>query len=164
LKLDISNVLDVQGMSEVVTANVDLEQNGLMRENPFKAPIRIKLKAENHLGVVSLDCVYDFTLSFCCDRCLSPVEREQTLHFSHTAVRSLAGSENEEFMVLPDGILELSQLAANDILPEMPMQFLCDENCKGLCPRCGHNRNLGECGCPEESALPKMNALSSFFE
>jgi len=40
----------------------------------------------------------------------------------------------------------------NDVLREfvllaLPMRKLCDENCKGICPACGQNRNQSECHC-----------------
>jgi uncharacterized protein len=32
----------------------------------------------------------------------------------------------------------------------LPLRALCDENCRGLCPRCGTNRNEGACDCPRD--------------
>lgn len=36
----------------------------------------------------------------------------------------------------------------------LPLQPLCDEDCKGLCPRCGVDRNQVDCGCREEQRPP----------
>jgi uncharacterized protein len=33
---------------------------------------------------------------------------------------------------------------------DMEIRFLCREDCKGLCARCGRNLNLGPCGCGKE--------------
>jgi uncharacterized metal-binding protein YceD (DUF177 family) len=30
-----------------------------------------------------------------------------------------------------------------------PVKYICRPDCRGLCPRCGVNRNLERCGCPE---------------
>ncbi len=38
-----------------------------------------------------------------------------------------------------------------EILLSYPVIFLCKEECLGLCPRCGNNRNLGKCGCERET-------------
>ena len=36
----------------------------------------------------------------------------------------------------------------------LPLQPLCNQACKGLCPRCGTDRNLEDCGCEEELKPP----------
>jgi uncharacterized protein len=42
------------------------------------------------------------------------------------------------------------------------MRPLCDEDCRGLCPGCGGNRNRGECGCPEDSRKTPFDCLKDF--
>jgi uncharacterized protein len=44
------------------------------------------------------------------------------------------------------------------------MQVLCDEACRGLCPHCGANLNLGPCACPAEEDESPFAALSSLLE
>lgn len=46
--------------------------------------------------------------------------------------------------------VDLTEDLREDILMAFPQHFLCSDDCKGLCPRCGQNRNLADCGCPEE--------------
>lgn len=45
--------------------------------------------------------------------------------------------------------VDLSESLREDILMDFPQQFLCREDCLGLCPRCGANLNEGDCECPE---------------
>ena len=45
--------------------------------------------------------------------------------------------------------LDLAELAGEQIELVVPMKPLCDEDCQGLCPRCGRNLNQGSCGCPK---------------
>jgi uncharacterized protein len=40
------------------------------------------------------------------------------------------------------------------------MQPLCRPECRGLCPDCGSNLNLGPCSCPMKSAEPRWRALT----
>jgi uncharacterized protein len=44
------------------------------------------------------------------------------------------------------------------------MRFLCRAECRGLCPRCGINRNLGECSCQEPTSDPRFAALKALLE
>lgn len=41
----------------------------------------------------------------------------------------------------------------------LPLQPLCEEGCKGLCPRCGGDRNQVACGCEEEERPPSPFAV-----
>lgn len=41
----------------------------------------------------------------------------------------------------------------------LPLQPLCNEDCKGLCPRCGVDRNREECDCQEELKPPSPFAV-----
>ena len=41
----------------------------------------------------------------------------------------------------------------------VPLQPLCNQECKGLCPRCGVDRNLEDCGCEEELRPPSPFAV-----
>ena len=43
--------------------------------------------------------------------------------------------------------LELNDVLREFVLLALPMQRLCSENCKGICPECGQNRNQNECSC-----------------
>ena len=160
MKLDLGKVLEGTGEADVVTANVDLTSAEFYGRHPFQAPIKVTAKAKNHVGVVTLDCTYDFTLSVNCDRCLAPMELPVSRTVNHTVVRALSNEdEDNDFLVTADGIVELSELATNDILPELPTRYLCDENCKGICPICGANRNLTDCGCTAKVEDPRLEAL-----
>jgi uncharacterized protein len=39
------------------------------------------------------------------------------------------------------------------------MRSLCGDNCRGICPRCGINRNRTECSCEEKFVDPRWDAL-----
>jgi uncharacterized protein len=90
-----------------------------------------------------------------CDRCLEPapfsIDEEFVLLY-----RPMADSEAEEAELDEDesqvGFYEGDGLELNDVLREnvllaLPMQRLCSEDCKGICPECGQNRNQNACQC-----------------
>ena len=45
--------------------------------------------------------------------------------------------------------IDLSGFVHELICLALPVKPLCREECAGLCPRCGADRNAGPCGCPE---------------
>ena len=68
----------------------------------------------------------------------------------------------EDPAVLIDGHHEihLDELVRQYLVTWAPMHPLCREDCAGLCPACGRNRNLGPCGCQEHGADPRWAALA----
>ncbi len=45
--------------------------------------------------------------------------------------------------------VDLQPVAEEALVLELPMRFLCSEDCKGICPVCGTNRNIAPCTCQE---------------
>lgn len=167
MKFDLNRLLDGAEDPQTVTDLVDLSRYSAGGENPFGTPVRLTAAARNRVGVVSLDCAYRYTLALRCDRCLAPVDKEVTMTVPHTVVRSLqngSAGEDDEYLVAPDGLVDLDVLTANDLIPELPTRTLCREDCKGLCPICGCDRNITQCECEEQHADPRLAALDRFFE
>ena len=52
--------------------------------------------------------------------------------------------------------IDLSEEVRQSLILEIPNWPLCSEECKGLCPQCGGNRNVVDCDCQisEESSSP----------
>ncbi|MEG1778901.1 MAG: DUF177 domain-containing protein, partial [Oscillospiraceae bacterium] len=73
------------------------------------------------------------------------------------------GQDNDEYIVLDDGILDLDELATSDIILELPIKNICSKGCKGLCPYCGANLNEKSCNCKAPSD-PVWSKLDSLFE
>ena len=47
---------------------------------------------------------------------------------------------------------------------EFPVRFLCREDCKGLCQRCGKNLNEGACDCTEREIDPRLAPLQRILD
>jgi uncharacterized protein len=90
-----------------------------------------------------------------CDRCLEParypVDSDFELYYSPLTEalgeeKSLNNGEIEMGFYQGDG-LELNDVLREYVLLALPMQRVCREECKGICPECGQNRNQTECQC-----------------
>ena len=87
-----------------------------------------------------------------------------TFSLSYKLAETLSGDDEEEFLLLEDGKLDLSEVVCDQIVMEMPYRFLCREDCKGLCPKCGQDLNVERCSCDTREIDPRWAALSSYFE
>jgi len=101
-----------------------------------------------------------------CDRCLAPFEREASFELEVRVLRSgTTGDRGEE---VTEGVIRLSPDETTIdlvtpfravILLDEPMKKLCREDCRGLCPVCGANRNESECDCDSSPGDSRWDAL-----
>jgi len=68
-------------------------------------------------------------------------------------------SEDLEHIYYQGEELDLAPYFQEQIALEVPIQFLCYENCKGLCPGCGANLNYQTCDCSKKSEDPRLKVL-----
>ena len=60
--------------------------------------------------------------------------------------------------------LDVDQLVRDELLLNLPMKVLCDEDCKGICNRCGANLNHETCDCDRSSLDPRMSVIQDIFK
>jgi DUF177 domain-containing protein len=139
-KLKQSEPLYASGQAELVM--------GSLGEIRVKGQVKVRMQAD-------------------CDRCLEPANFPVDSSFE-LYYRPVAEGYGEEKAIDPGeaemGFYEGDGLELNDVLREfvllaLPMQRLCDENCKGICPVCGQNRNHEECRCQATAGDDRWAAL-----
>ncbi|BBB32837.1 conserved hypothetical protein [Thermotomaculum hydrothermale] len=59
--------------------------------------------------------------------------------------------------------IDLKEEAIKTIDLFIPMSHTCKEDCKGLCPICGANRNINPCNCKIEKVDPRLQKLKEFL-
>ena len=75
----------------------------------------------------------------------------------------LEGEENDEILLLDNDTVDLSELAREAFILNMPTKTLCREDCKGLCSGCGANLNVEKCRCRKE-VDPRLASLAKLLE
>ncbi|QQE76074.1 DUF177 domain-containing protein [Brevibacillus composti] len=106
-------------------------------------------------------------VKFVCARCLRPFEQHVAIPFSETfapAESLLADEEDSEILPLESDEIELAPLLQENFLLDIPAFPLCEDDCKGLCPTCGVNRNEQPCSCKNERIDPRLAGLADFFK
>ena len=69
-------------------------------------------------------------------------------------------SEDLDVEFYTERSISLRELAAEQVQLAIPMKPLCDENCLGLCPTCGANRNRENCQCETSIIDDRLGALA----
>lgn len=71
--------------------------------------------------------------------------------------------DDESFYMIEANVIELAEFAMEFLELEVPIRYLCSDDCKGLCSKCGKNLNEGECDCPKKEKNPAFKILDNFF-
>lgn len=124
----------------------------------------------NTLGEIRLRGHAKVTLETTCDLCLDPANIHIDNDFD-LFYRPVVKTETHGEVHLEEGEVEISfyegdGVGLRDALREfvllsVPMRAVCREDCKGLCPACGRNRNEGACGCNTKWGDPRLAALKN---
>jgi len=108
------------------------------------------------------------TLEVLCSRCLEPfsfpVDVSFDLMFLPEATVSAddekeVGAEDVGVSFYKDDEIDLADVMREQFYLALPMKPLCRDDCQGLCPVCGTNRNTGTCTCKSDWVDPRMEAL-----
>jgi DUF177 domain-containing protein len=93
-----------------------------------------------------------------CSRCLTPVTGTAQVHVDE--LFEPHPLEGETYLLDVD-IVDLEPLVRDALLLELPAAPVCRDECAGLCPQCGIDRNTATCDCHEEELDPRWAALRS---
>ena len=161
--LDLSKALKVEGAVQQVdmTGNLeDIDFNGDTLK--FSTPIKAEGKVTNNGDILNLTANISGNIVVQCYRCL----KETTNPFSFVMKEILSDQQCEEDEIIyfqGDGI-DLTNWVVQQVLLQVPMKYLCDEQCKGLCAQCGVDLNKNTCKCIKETIDPRMEVLKSLFK
>ena len=111
----------------------------------------------------------DMTLE--CSRCLGEFDLRLGAEFDlvfhkEERARLPEGMDEEDFVLLTDaneGRYDILPRVREAILLELPIRFLCNEDCKGLCPACGANLNETTCDCRGKEPDPRWGDLKKLL-
>lgn len=109
------------------------------------------------------------TVDLACSRCLEAfaLPIAESFDVQYLPSQELAGEEEAELsgaeldvVPLAEDRIDVDALLRENLLLSLPVQPVCREGCRGLCPRCGASLNVGPCGCPPERPDPRLHVLA----
>ena len=100
-----------------------------------------------------------------CVRCLDPVEDEIEADVQELFVypgRTPEGEDEDDLRELVDEMIDLEPVLYDTLVPALPFQPVCRDDCPGLCSECGA-RLADAPGHTHESADPRWDALQELL-
>ena len=165
--VNLSDVLTSQG--KVVQATVPFQAERFQtRTGDFrileKMPVNFTFA---NIGVDKAKIEGNVKLTFetQCDRCLTEVPTTLEITFDRIVTSpDTDAEEDEDSRECMEGYqLDVEAFVHNEILVNWPVKILCKEDCRGVCPVCGQNRNFGDCGCDTFVPDPRMAVIKDIF-
>jgi uncharacterized protein len=121
--------------------------------------IRVDLRLEALNDGIKVTGTVTTAWSTVCRRCLADVSGEAVgiideLYQIHPL--------DPDAYLIEDGQLDLVPLVRETVLLELDLERLCREDCAGLCPECGVDRNVTSCTCDTSVSDHRWAALEGF--
>ncbi len=166
MKIDISNLLCGKDKSVVIDCEITWGSNcnidfTVLDIDDINLYCNGKLFKQN--DDIFIELKYEVKLIAPCSRCLERAEQVITSEL-YDMLCDKNGQAYEDMQNLIEGHdFLVGEYILEDIIINRDSQILCDEDCQGICPKCGVNLNNEECTCERESIDPRLSALKNFF-
>jgi len=158
---------------DAIDLGADVRQLSVLKTNGRAQLVEEHHGKRNVIQDIRLQGDLATTLELPCARCLDPVQQDvaRTFDLLYRPLGTDAG--NEELSVTAaeaeigyyqgEGVL-LEDALREQVLLAVPLKVVCREECKGLCPSCGKNRNTEPCSCAPVVGDPRWAALKDLRE
>jgi uncharacterized protein len=146
---------------------IDFTGEDLEQRSPLHATGSAEL-LPGTAGELRIQGSYTVELAAQCDRCLGsarfPLDSGFDLFYRPTSFIAREeeveiDEEDAEIGFYEDNGIELEDILREQVLLALPMQRVCSDDCKGICPVCGKNRNETTCDCRTETTDDRWGAL-----
>ena len=145
-------------------------------ESCFAHPVQVDYTVEKAGGQVIVRGRVSTTVSITCSRCLKPMRMDISEPFAllvrfaadrfsggHASGGAPDGQGDEDVTYVPPDAdrIDITEELRQTLLLALPVKPLCAEECRGLCPRCGTDRNTGGCDCRPKTIDPRWAGLKN---
>ena len=135
----------------------------------FPSPMKVSGDITNTAGYMRMTLTASLDYVSSCARCLSELSGSFAFDLEKTVAprEVLSGLDEDrldDYAIIDDGFLDIDSRILEQLEVEFPIRFLCREDCKGLCQRCGKNLNDGDCDCNTKEIEPRMAPLQKLLE
>ena len=129
-------------------------------------PARFDLALTNIGDAIAVEGQVTVDLEVICSRCVENFIITISPDFMETyydQTRYTDGPREDDWIPYSGDSIDITTEASNAILVSLPLRFICDADCQGLCSLCGTNLNKGKCNCEKENNDPRLAKLKELL-
>ena len=173
MKLDLRPLLAGDRLLEIdyeLTVSTDPEDTAsFLYGVSFPSPMKVKGDITNTAGYMRMQLSASLDYEAQCARCLSDVNGSFAFSLEKTVaprevLSDLDEDKLDDYAIIEDGFLDIDEQLLEQLEMEFPLRFLCKEDCRGLCQRCGKNLNDGDCDCAKKDIDPRLAPLQKLLD
>ena len=160
MKLRLHDAFVTPNYHKRVHFELDLSENELLSERGIQAhPCDVTLEIRSGADIVTARFFGTVEYRTQCDRCLKPIDRAMQFDYTKDVQKEDISDEFDGIILQADETFDATEEVAGEVLVSFPMKHLCKDDCKGLCPVCGCDRNEQECSCVQKELDPRLEVL-----
>ncbi len=164
MKLNVSRLRRETGAAEKF--DFVLEQLSDLEGCEINDPVHIRGVVYNTGETIKIEAKVETVVKTQCDRCLEPVSLNMdfifTEDYADEADADTNSNDNSELLSLEEDMIDLKKAVEENIQLNLPMRVLCNDDCPGICPKCGQNLKIKKCDCSDKFIDPRLEALLKF--
>jgi uncharacterized protein len=148
----------------------EMDQDG--EEYRVVAPVQVDLEIHKDKDRFRLAGTARTELELSCSRCLEPFRMpfDGAIDVRYLPASEMSAEDEREVAeedldtsYYRDDQIDLNELLREQFYLALPMKPLCTEDCKGICPQCGTNRNTAPCDCTPHWEDPRLAGLKQLL-
>ena len=161
--LDLHEIINIPGGSVPFEYEPDFSGLSFESVKAIRPGAKAAGRVENHAGMLVLTAELDVMLDCICARCLKEFERPVRQHVEAVLAADCESTDDPDIFPLDGDYIDVDEVVTTAFVLNMDQRFLCREDCKGLCEKCGKNLNDGPCECKAEID-PRLAVLGHLLE
>lgn len=164
MKLDVSKIVKSEGASLEFCEDIPFDVitfNG--QDFPFTSPARAEGVIKNNGGTLYLEANVHTEFITYCARCLKQLNESFDFSVSECFTTADVGDDSDMLPIISNTV-DLKGAVEDNFCTSIPFVFLCNEDCQGLCPKCGKDLNDGACECENDDVDPRLAGLKAFLK
>jgi len=163
MKLDIFEISKCDGAKLPFSGNFEVPaQEFLGNLFGFPEPITVEGEIVNQSGRFFMTATAKTLIESDCARCGKEISKPVTASFGE--VFTNVETTDDEMISFEGTQIDIDDVVVNNLLENLPEKFLCKEDCKGLCPVCGKDRNTEDCSCSQDTGDLRMEIFRKLAE
>ncbi|SHJ04795.1 YceD family protein [Lutispora thermophila] len=166
MEVNIADILKNEGFKKDFYFFEDIQNRDIQfygEKIRITEPVKVQGYAVNYEGKIRVCINIRTKILRTCSRCLGSFYEEADYDAEYVFVKTSEKPDEDVYLIKGDTI-SLDSIVIDEIASQMTMKPLCKTDCKGLCPKCGKNKNIHDCNCKFEEVDPRLQILSSFLE
>ena len=153
--LNLSKIINVEGERLDFDFAMDLSDMEVNSQKPAQQSVSVSGTVANIAGVLNLRMQIDTVLTCICDRCLKVFQLPKEVFVDSVIAEEIFDQDDDNIILMQNDCVDLYEVAETAFILSLDSKTLCRDDCKGLCPTCGADLNLGDCGC-EDQGDPRL--------